>query len=258
MSPGQPLTAISPSDPSLAAHLAALDLLAARLSALTDRTRWPARVPLNSKASIVGQVVHTNEMKINVGGGYWIEMTAKEAEEYVKRRKTGEPESLRRWFWSDSEDLLLSHAGLRANPPGSSCRIPQPEAGLPTEISFNPLFDMPAAAGPSKARAETPAITAASGAAVVVTRDPSPITKSAATTKADRKGKGREVSAPAQDASPSPSSANTSQPRTLQDLMDQFLDAQQSLSQESQENIAKLNGSQSADAVCTDIDDKHR
>jgi hypothetical protein len=35
--------------------------------------------------------------------------------------------------------------------------------------------------------------------------------------------------------------------------MDQFLAAQQSLSQESQENIAKLNGSQSADAVCLSL-----
>ena len=85
----QPLTPIAPADGSLGAHLAALDLLAERIGKLTSRTRWPARIALNSKASVLGQVLHTNEIRVDVGGGYWIEMTAQEATQYVQRRKTG-------------------------------------------------------------------------------------------------------------------------------------------------------------------------
>ena len=96
----QPINPIVPNDNSLGAHLQALDLVSARISSLTARTRWPARIPLNSKASMLGQVVHTNELKVNIGGGYWAEMTAKEAEDYVQRRKTGEL-----LFWRRAFDL---------------------------------------------------------------------------------------------------------------------------------------------------------
>lgn len=72
---------------TLGAHIAALDLLAARLDALPSRSRWPARVPINSKASFEGDIVHTNEVKVHVGGDQWIEMTASEAADYVRRRK---------------------------------------------------------------------------------------------------------------------------------------------------------------------------
>ena len=85
----QPWTAIEPSGVTLPEHLQALDLLSARIRSLTAKTRWSARIPLNSKASMLGQVVHTNELKVDVGGGYWVEMTAQEAEQYVQRRKTG-------------------------------------------------------------------------------------------------------------------------------------------------------------------------
>lgn len=80
---------IQPADNSLQSHIAALDLLSARLSTLTTGTRWSANIPLNSKASFKGSVIHTNDIKVNVGGGWWIEMTTQEAEEYIKRRKTG-------------------------------------------------------------------------------------------------------------------------------------------------------------------------
>ena len=84
-----PFTPIIPAHNSLPAHLAALDLLAARIASLPAKTRWDARIPLNGKGSIPGQVVHTNEVKVDIGGGYWVEMTATEAVEYVNRRKTG-------------------------------------------------------------------------------------------------------------------------------------------------------------------------
>ena len=84
---------IRPSDPSLQSHLQALDLLSAQIGRLTERTRWQARIPLNSKASIQGEVIHTNEFKVHVGDGWYIEMTAQEAAAYVHRRKQG--------VWSD-------------------------------------------------------------------------------------------------------------------------------------------------------------
>ncbi|KLT42038.1 hypothetical protein CC85DRAFT_328596 [Cutaneotrichosporon oleaginosum] len=74
---------LRPSGNTLAAHIAALDLLAARLDALATRSRWAARVPLNLKASFEGDIVHTNEVKINVGGDLWIEMTAHEAADWT-------------------------------------------------------------------------------------------------------------------------------------------------------------------------------
>ena len=85
-----PISAIRPSSPSLEAQLQALDLLAARVQTLTNATRWPARVPLNSKATFEGQIVHTNDVNVNIGGGYWVAMTAGEAADWVKRRKQGQ------------------------------------------------------------------------------------------------------------------------------------------------------------------------
>jgi prefoldin subunit 5 len=81
---------LRPSDHTLAAHRAALDLLAARLDALAMRSRWAARVPINSKASFEGDIVHTNEVKVNVSGDWWVEMTAHEAADWVRRRKASE------------------------------------------------------------------------------------------------------------------------------------------------------------------------
>ena len=81
---------VVPTSSSLAAHLQALDLLQARLSNLTSRTRWATQVPLNGKASIPGWITHTNTLKVCVGDGWWVEMTADEARDYIKRRRTGE------------------------------------------------------------------------------------------------------------------------------------------------------------------------
>ncbi|BEI83044.1 hypothetical protein CcaverHIS002_0309120 [Cutaneotrichosporon cavernicola] len=78
---------LRPSEHSLAAHIAALDLLAARLDALPTRSRWAARVPLNSKASFEGDIVHTNEVKVNVAGDWWVEMSAHEAGDWIRNRK---------------------------------------------------------------------------------------------------------------------------------------------------------------------------
>ena len=81
---------LQPSDASFESHLTTLDLLIARLKTLTTRTRWSAHLPLNSKASFRGTLIHTNDLKVNVGGEWWIEMTAEEAVAYLKRRKDSE------------------------------------------------------------------------------------------------------------------------------------------------------------------------
>lgn len=80
---------IQPASHSLASHLQALDLLAARLDSLNTQSEWETRVPLNSKASIRGSVVNTANVKINVGGEWWVDMTASEGEAWVRRRKAG-------------------------------------------------------------------------------------------------------------------------------------------------------------------------
>lgn len=81
---------LSPSTPSLSSHLQALDLLSVRLSTLSTRTRWSAEIPFNSKATAAGWLVHTNDVKVDIGGGWWVGMTAEEAREYIGRRKVGE------------------------------------------------------------------------------------------------------------------------------------------------------------------------
>ncbi|KAL1412849.1 Nuclear envelope morphology protein 1 [Vanrija albida] len=124
---------IAPSGPQLGAHVAALDLLAARLDALPSRSRWPARVPLNSKASFEGEVVHTNEIKVNVSGDWWVEMSAHEAADYVRRRR---------------DALLHEQARLMDGKPPSTEDHVAKSLGLamrlnPEEIKFDPLFAHP-------------------------------------------------------------------------------------------------------------------
>jgi hypothetical protein len=64
---------------------------------------------------MVGHVVHTNELKVNIGGGYWVEMTAKEAEEYIQRCKTGELGSIR-----SGRKLIQRSLALACGPAGES------------------------------------------------------------------------------------------------------------------------------------------
>jgi prefoldin subunit 5 len=80
---------ILPASSSLSSHLQALDLLAARLHSLNTQAEWETRVPLNSKASVKGAIVNTANVKINIGGEWWVNMTPLEGEEWVRRRKTG-------------------------------------------------------------------------------------------------------------------------------------------------------------------------
>lgn len=80
---------ISPASGSLASHIQALDLLAARLASLSTRSEWETRIPLNSKASMLGKIVETGNVKINIGGEWWVDMTPQEGEAWVRRRRAG-------------------------------------------------------------------------------------------------------------------------------------------------------------------------
>lgn len=84
-----PLLPIQPSSASLTSHVAAFDQLISQLESLPTRTRWAAQVPINSKARVSGSVVHTNDVKVCLGAGWWVEMTAREAVEYIQRKKMG-------------------------------------------------------------------------------------------------------------------------------------------------------------------------
>ncbi|KAI9632028.1 uncharacterized protein MKK02DRAFT_41671 [Dioszegia hungarica] len=81
------LLPIRPTSPTLSAHLAALNTTISQLDSLPSQTRWPAYIPLTSRARIPGQIVHPNEVKVNLGEGWWVDMTASEAGGYLKRRK---------------------------------------------------------------------------------------------------------------------------------------------------------------------------
>jgi CTD nuclear envelope phosphatase 1 len=80
---------IRPTSPTLASHLSALDITIANLDALSSQTRWPTYIPLTSRARVPGQIIHPNEVKVNLGDGWWVDMTASEAAAYLKRRKMG-------------------------------------------------------------------------------------------------------------------------------------------------------------------------
>lgn len=80
---------IRPTSPNLSSHISVLDKTISHLSALPAQTKWPAFIPLTSRARLPGQIVHPNEVKVDLGQGWWVDMTASEAGEYLKRRKTG-------------------------------------------------------------------------------------------------------------------------------------------------------------------------
>ncbi|EKC98585.1 nuclear envelope-endoplasmic reticulum network protein [Trichosporon asahii var. asahii CBS 8904] len=79
---------IQPTGAQLSEHVAALDLLAARLDALASRQAWPALVPFNSKASFPGSIINTNSVKIATGPDSWAEMPPAHAAEYDHARMT--------------------------------------------------------------------------------------------------------------------------------------------------------------------------
>ena len=85
---------IKPINDSLEARIASLDLLSARLAALTNKTQWPVRVPVSSVASFKGKLIQTNNIKVCFGEDWWADLTAQEASEYATRRKQGMEHSI--------------------------------------------------------------------------------------------------------------------------------------------------------------------
>ncbi|ORY28459.1 hypothetical protein BCR39DRAFT_201993 [Naematelia encephala] len=129
---------IRPPDHSLTSHLLALDALAGQLATLTSRTRWPAQIPLNSKASFSGELVHTNDVKVCIGGEWWVEMTAAEAVEWIHRRKR----------WLLEEHARVTEGVQRSYQVGSKpvSVVDRSNTYLPPVVRFNPSFPIPAAA----------------------------------------------------------------------------------------------------------------
>lgn len=72
---------------ALQAQLQALSLLEARIFNLVAQTSWPVHVPFGPKATATGKIVHTNDLKVNLGAGVWVEMTADEAVKYLQRQR---------------------------------------------------------------------------------------------------------------------------------------------------------------------------
>ncbi|KAK8858601.1 hypothetical protein IAR55_002830 [Kwoniella newhampshirensis] len=138
--PSSPLhLPISPSSPSLHAQISTLTSLSLQLSLLSTITSpVPARIPLTSKASFPAQIINPDRTRVHLGAEWWVDMSAEEASDYVRRRK---------------ERILEDHARMMEGRPRSGS-----DDGASTKkevvdekkaISFHPLLYSPAEAGPS-------------------------------------------------------------------------------------------------------------
>jgi hypothetical protein len=76
---------------SLISKLKDLDRLAAQLSSLSTKTGTETGVPSRSE----GRPANIEHVKINVGGEWWVDMTLKEGEAWIGRRKVG----MSSWSW---------------------------------------------------------------------------------------------------------------------------------------------------------------
>jgi hypothetical protein len=74
-----------PGSQSLTSQLQFLDTLASQFSSLVTKAEWDSKLPLDS--SVKGKAVEN--VRINVGGEWWVDMTPSEGEAWVRRRKTG-------------------------------------------------------------------------------------------------------------------------------------------------------------------------
>jgi hypothetical protein len=70
---------------SLTSQIQSLDILASQFSSLVTKAEWDSKLPLDS--SVEGKAV--KNVRINVGGEWWVNMTPSEGEAWVRRRKTG-------------------------------------------------------------------------------------------------------------------------------------------------------------------------
>ncbi|WVQ83087.1 hypothetical protein IAT38_005225 [Cryptococcus sp. DSM 104549] len=229
MSPPLPLP-ITPTSPSLPSHLTALSLLSLHLANLPTAPSHPARIPLTSKASLVGEITRTDDVLVCLGAGdgeaggggegsLWVKMSAGEAREYVERRK---------------EWVLEREARARDGLPFASLGSAKEKKADEEEKAlkpFHPLFLNPALASPSRSQQEAKPAAGAAGEKV----RPSPAVEEQKATpelkvepptppKKEAKGKAPASSpspavkpsaavpsraAPAKSASPAPAAART-------------------------------------------------
>lgn len=111
---------IRPTSPSLISQIRALDLLSARLENLSSKS-LPVRVPLTTKASFRG-VVQGDLVKVNLGAGWWIDMTPHEASDYLQRRRSA----------------LLEDQARRIDGSSAPARLSRQKS--PKGVTFNPIF----------------------------------------------------------------------------------------------------------------------
>jgi hypothetical protein len=74
-----------PGPQSLISQLQSLNILASQFSSLVTKAEWESKLPLDS--SVKGKTVEN--VRINVGGEWWVEMTPSEGAAWVRRRKLG-------------------------------------------------------------------------------------------------------------------------------------------------------------------------
>jgi hypothetical protein len=70
---------------SLTSQIQSLDILAFQFSSLVTKAEWDSKLPLDS--SVKGKTVEN--VRINVGGEWWVDMTPSEGAAWVRRRKLG-------------------------------------------------------------------------------------------------------------------------------------------------------------------------
>ncbi|KAK4687034.1 unconventional prefoldin RPB5 interactor 1, partial [Tremellales sp. Uapishka_1] len=78
---------IQPPTSSLEASLQTLSLLSARLASLPSKASHPVSIPFTSKARFAGEIIDTNNVRVGLGEGWFVDMSAEEARAYVERRK---------------------------------------------------------------------------------------------------------------------------------------------------------------------------
>ena len=80
---------IRPPSPSLRSQILSLDVLAAQLSSLKRSVAWDTATSASFGAQNKESLAATGNIKINVGGEWWVDMTPAEGLAWIRRRKAG-------------------------------------------------------------------------------------------------------------------------------------------------------------------------
>lgn len=107
---------IRPPSPSLRSQTRSLDVLAAQLSSLKRTVAWGTATSASFGAQNKESLAATGNIKINVGGEWWVDMTPAEGLAWIRRRKAGTLSGL----ISDGGMLMISVIGGAYADPGDS------------------------------------------------------------------------------------------------------------------------------------------